>query len=134
MDFLFIFNNEKISIYRCADDKLISLKYQGEESFMFDDNFWGWFKEKIDYQNEALSFVILNKDNFIVPNEIKLKKINQFCIEKIDFEYENIIAIPQKEIKIKKIEKKIKPIKKVEKNKITIVDFYKEETKKYEDK
>ena len=131
MDFLFIFKDEKIAILRCENNEFIPIRYEGEEFFDFKDNFWEWFKEKIEYQNEPLSFVVLNKSNFSIPNDIKLKSKNNFCIEKINFEYENVLSFPKVNIQQKKV-KKIKPLKQEIIIKKTIADIYKEETKRYE--
>ena len=132
MDFLFIFKDEKIAILRCENNEFIPIRYEGEEFVDFKDNFWEWFKGKIEYQNEPLSFVVLNKSSFFIPNDIKLKSKNNFCIEKIDFEYENILSFPKVNLPQKKV-KKLKPLKKEIKTKKTLIDFYKEETKRYQD-
>ena len=127
MDFLFIFKDNKVAVYLCEDKEIINLRYEGEEFFEFDENFWNWFKKKIDYQGETLSFIILNRDNFSIPNDVKLKEKNEFCIDEIDLEFDEFISFPK--IELKKT-KKLKPLKEV-KHKKTIADIYKEETKRY---
>ena len=128
MDFLFVFKDKKVAVYLCEDKEMISLRYEGEEFFEFDENFWDWFKRKIDYQGEGLSFIILNRDSFDIPDDIKLKEKNEFCVDEIDLEFKKFISFPKIELKSKT--KKLKPLKKV-KAKKTIADIYKEETKRY---
>ena len=136
MDFLFIFKDEKIAILRCENNEFIPIRYEGEEFFDFKDNFWEWFKEKIEYQNEPLSFVVLNKKEFYISEDIKIKETNEkFCFSKISYRIENdtILTFPKVELDLEKIEKRIKSLKKdIPLSKKTIAEIYKEKTKRYE--
>jgi hypothetical protein len=59
------------------DGSFVSLKKFGEESFKFEDDFWQWFKKKIDYDNELLSFdVISDIEDFTIDSEINVAEFN----------------------------------------------------------
>ncbi len=148
MDSYFItYRDDKISLYLCLDEKLQIRSVEGEDSQKFHpQKFWDWFKEKVQYDREALSFIILtDKNEFEIPKDIKIAEKNSFlsspsCISKIKQLQSgyNIISIPKIEDLDKNIPKqikKIKPIKpKIENiSKPTIADIYKKETQRYRD-
>ena len=146
MDSYFIFYvNEDISLYICSKNELKIKSFEGEESQKYDkQKFWEWFKEKVEYEKEPLSFVVISdKKEFNIPDDIKIAEKNSFlsspsCLSKIKQLQSgyNIISIPNIEDLDKNIPKqikKIKPIKpKIENiSKPTIADIYKKETQRY---
>ena len=52
-----LFNNQ-IFLQEKIDNEFIPLRKEGEESFEFDNSFWDWFKQKIEYEGEPLEFVL----------------------------------------------------------------------------
>jgi hypothetical protein len=71
--FVIKYLDTKISICEYEDDNFIRLKNRGEESWKFEDSsFWNWFKEKIEYEDEKLCFVVLCDDKFEIDNSIKI--------------------------------------------------------------
>jgi len=50
--------NNQISLQEKIDNEFIPLRKEGEESFEFDNSFWEWFKQKIEYDGELLEFVL----------------------------------------------------------------------------
>lgn len=82
--------NNKISISRCENGEFFPLKIEGEEEQNYSKNFWEWFKDKIEYDDEALSFVVISdKNDFVIAPDIVLNKINTFendtlCKKKIE--------------------------------------------------
>jgi hypothetical protein len=141
--------NGKITISGCKDGEFSPLKREGEEEQNYNEKeFWGWFKEKIEYDNEKLSFVVVSdREDFSIDKEIKISEKNSFendnlCkkkIEKLNSKYplfffpfiqievtipkKNKIEIPKKTIS----EKKVKNI-----TKKTIADIFNRQTQEYE--
>jgi hypothetical protein len=63
---------ENISIYQQIDETLEPLKNKGEIEQTYNaDLFWAWWKKKVAYQDEALSFIVVtdNKE-FSLPADI----------------------------------------------------------------
>ena len=63
---------ENISVYQQIDETLEPLKNKGEiEQNYNSDLFWTWWKKKVEYQDEALSFIVVtdNKE-FSLPADI----------------------------------------------------------------
>lgn len=137
--FLIVLIDGKVSVSYCEDGEIVVLKNEGEEEWEFDENeFWEWFKEKIDYSNEELSFVVVSDRDFKIDKSIKLNKINAFekdelCKEKIksinlkyplatfpSINFHNSKNLIKKPEKIKNITKK------------TIADVFLRITKEYE--
>jgi hypothetical protein len=59
-------------------NKLEYLKKDGEKKWQYDSGFWEWFKDKIVYDNQELSFIIItDKDDFKIDNSIKISKIDK---------------------------------------------------------
>jgi len=50
--------NNQISIKEKIKGDFQVLRREGEEEFFYDDTFWEWFKDKIEYENEPLKFKI----------------------------------------------------------------------------
>jgi len=64
--------NENISVYEEIDTTLEPLKNKGEiEQHYNADLFWSWWKRKVEYQDEASSFlVITDNKEFRIPDDI----------------------------------------------------------------
>jgi len=75
--FIIYFINNFVSVYH-YEDKLTPLKYEGEEKFKYNNNFWEWFQRKIEYSKEELSFVIISDKEFKIPDEIVISKKSNF--------------------------------------------------------
>ena len=81
--YLLKYVNTHISIaeYEDEDDKFIPLSKKGEESWHYDSSFWEWFKKKIEYDDEELSFIIVtDKQDFSIPasSQITLSQTSGF--------------------------------------------------------
>ena len=60
-----------------VEGEFVSLKKFGEKHFKYDNNFWQWFKKKIGYDNEPLSFdVISDVEDFTIDSEINVVEFN----------------------------------------------------------
>ena len=72
--------NQKISLSEYDSDTKSFLKItkNGEVWQEFNESsFWKWFKKKLDYENEKLSFVIISDiKNFTIDSTIELAKTN----------------------------------------------------------
>ncbi len=85
--FFIHFVNKEISISQYNDGNWVVLKNRGEELQVYHEGkFWQWFLEKIEYQQEKLSFVIVtdNKD-FIIPDSssILLNDLNPMLQDEV---------------------------------------------------
>ena len=129
-----------ISVAEYQDELLQPLKKDGEELWEYDKNFWEWFKEKIAYNNEKLSFVVItDKDSFEIDSSLHLSSINQVA-KKQDLIDEilllkgsnKILFYPKltKDIKQQKTQQPRKEhIQKIKRG--GLVDFFTEQTKNY---
>jgi hypothetical protein len=71
--YLIKYRENKISIFEYEETGLIVMRNKGESSWKFENSsFWNWFKEKIEYEGEKLSFIVLCKDEFEINNSIKI--------------------------------------------------------------
>jgi len=146
--FIIIIENRKISIIVCEDGEYNYLKREGEERQPFEqDSFWQWFREKIDYSGEELSFVVISDDkSFSIPDDIKLSRENKFqkdtqCFERLrrytkQSNYyphiKDLEPIPKKRVNKQKKDTKNGYLHKSFTQK-TIADIFREETRKYRD-
>jgi len=112
-----------VSVYRLDDGSMVPLRYEGEERFLYSDDFWKWFKKKIDYNNEELSFVVVSDVEFEIPGDIVIAKKSSFDKMPVLREYKNtkIFTFP----KIEQTE--IKKVLKRDKRK-GLVDFFVDKT------
>jgi len=76
MNFIIYLLNNKVRVINYSLNQ--TLKKEGEEVFEFEPSFWEWFKDKIDYNNEELSFVIITDTDFEIDNSIKISKTSGF--------------------------------------------------------
>jgi len=100
-----------ISVYRFDDGNMIALRYEGEERFPYSDDFWEWFKKKIDYNNEELSFVVVSDVEFEISGDIVIAKKSSFDEIPVLREYKNtkIFTFPKiEQTEIKKVIKRDK--------------------------
>ena len=131
------FINGYISIYNDIDNEFELLKYKGEISQKFEESkFWNWFEDKISYDDEALSFIIItDNEEFKIPTNFKLNndfKLNRDLREFIDIKLKNYNLITYPTIKIELEPQKTdtpKPIKKIKKGSIN--EYYINQTKLY---
>ena len=75
---IYSFKN-KISIYEEIDESLEVLKNRGEKEQEYKpDIFWSWWKNKVEYDNEEVSFlVVTDNEKFTIPNDIVIANISQ---------------------------------------------------------
>jgi len=74
--FIIYFIDGFISVY--YGDDFIPLKYEGEEKFKYSEDFWEWFKKKIEYSKEGLSFIVISDKEFKIPEDIVISKKSRF--------------------------------------------------------
>ena len=76
--FIIYLIDDFISVYGFETEP-IPLKKEGEEKFKYSSDFWEWFQEKIDYNNEELSFIVVtNREDFAISKKIKLAETSSF--------------------------------------------------------
>jgi len=83
MDKFFIVLQEGvISVSRYENEEFEIIKHEGEVEQVYNSSsFWSWFKEKIEYEDEELSFVVVTDNKaFTIPpaSGIKLNETNSF--------------------------------------------------------
>lgn len=147
--YLIVLLDSKITVSTCENGELSPLKREGEEEQKYEKNdFWNWFKEKIEYNNEELSFIVItNQKDFFIDKEITLSQINNFekdllCkkrIEKLNNKYPLLSFPSMKIVNLTKNKKNIKTPKKIispkkVKNitKKTVADIFNQQTQEYE--
>lgn len=67
--------NNRVVLSEYADSTLSVLKNRGEkEQAYHETKFWSWFKQKIEYKDEELSFIVItdNKE-FLIPESAHIK-------------------------------------------------------------
>ena len=119
MKFILKIKNGFVEVSECVGDEIEILKREGEKRQIFNSEFWEWFRKKIEYENEEVSFLIKSDVKVDIPKFFNISKKNLFSKECLEL-FEDYRAIP--EIK-KETKKRIK--------KITIQKIFKEETKGY---
>ena len=107
------------------ESEQIPLRKEGEERFKYSPTFWNWFKEKIEYTDEELSFIIITDRELVIPNEIQIAKKSSFKEIPIVQKYKNTKLYTYPEI-----EKKAQLILKKAKDK-QFADYFVSKTKKY---
>ena len=134
---------DNISVFNYVNRNLSIITNNGEETQTYNENiFWEWFKGKIEYDNQALSFVVITDEkDFSIPksSQIQLNHKNSFD----NYDINELISVPDSlfvlsfpEHKKAPIQKKKKQIKKVVQadellNENDIVDFFRETTQSY---
>ena len=104
MIFLIYEIKNKITLYEYNKNKFNIIKNNGEESTNFSNKelFWKFWKDKVQYQDENVGFIILtDEDLFDIPNNIKLTNEIQIATEAIEslieiknLRYKNLISYP----------------------------------------
>ena len=87
MIFLIYEIKNKITLYEYNKNKFNIIKNNGEESTNFSNKelFWEFWKDKVQYQDENVGFIILtDEDLFDIPNNIKLINEIQIATEAIE--------------------------------------------------
>ena len=85
---------ENISIYEQISEILEPLKNKGEIEQKYNaDLFWSWWKKKVEYQDEALSFfVITDNKEFSIPNDICIADRNHLSLNIMN---DLLLTLPQ---------------------------------------
>lgn len=145
--YLIKYINDEISVFENNDGSLEILKKYGEEVQAFcHDDFWKWFKTKIGYKKQSISFVILSdKDEFLIDDKITIAQENSFlsndlAVKKIQEQSGglNIISFPDVEDlkSIKRDDVKEETAIKIEidtRSENNIANYFRNETKSYRD-
>lgn len=79
MDSFVIYSfNGNVSIYQQIDETLEVLKNRGEEEQNYNAHFfWSWWREKVEYEEEEVSFfVVTDNQEFTIPNDISIANKN----------------------------------------------------------
>jgi len=88
-----------ISLYEYADDELSIFKNKGEDEQTYEyDVFWDWWRDKVEYQEEEVSFLIAtDEDEFDIPDNIKIATQNilskKIISKKIEINFRNLKLI-----------------------------------------
>ena len=71
---------DEVVVYENEDARFIPLKHRGEEVQKYqEDSFWSWWREKIEYDGRAVSFVIItDREAFVIPENIVIEDENSF--------------------------------------------------------
>ena len=142
--YLIILQNNIISVAECEEGKLLFIKKNGEKELPYKAaTFWEWFKEKIDYESEELSFIVLSDlKEFAIPKDIKIAKKSAFlsnssCLAKIGQFQSGLHFLSFPKIDSFKPKKREKRVTKVPQKdigtltKTSIADIYIKETLEY---
>ena len=143
MNSYFIQNtNGQIIVSDMSSDGLTILKRNGETSQDYEkDDFWSWFKNKIEYDNEALCFVITSDDeDFTLDDSLQVAdqqyfteiEIENLLLGEIEASM-NITCIPEMTINIS-IPDNILETTPQAKKKSSIQHYYRKQTSKMKEK
>ena len=108
MRFVIYILDNKVKVY--DDKREVYLKFEGEEEFPFFSDFWEWFRDKIEYNDEEISFIIVANEEIKIPsffrlaNESGFKKIPKFLLSAKNSKVFSYPPIKEK-IEIKQVEK-----------------------------
>jgi len=89
-NYLIKYINNQISTYEIISTDIDIMMYQGEEKQKYNHNaFWEWFKRKIEYEDEALSFVMIYDKELTIDDSIKISTNHHLSSDEIlDLIYE----------------------------------------------
>lgn len=84
--------NKDISVFEISSDDISVLKFKGEAKQIYDeDSFWAKFKNKIQYENEELCFVVnTNHEDFKIEKSIRIAKqqyLDDLNLQDVIFNY-----------------------------------------------
>jgi hypothetical protein len=113
----------KIQVLYQKDEQPRLLSKEGEEWFEYDTEFWDWFKQKIDYQDEPLSFIIISDQEFEIVKEIKIAEQSGFKEMPILTQYPKTEIISEPRIK-----ENLKKIIQKKQRELSFLDYFVEET------
>ena len=70
--------NGNISLYEYIDKELSIFRNKGESEQTYEhDAFWDWWRDKVEYQDDEVSFLIAtDQDKFDIPENIQIAKHN----------------------------------------------------------
>jgi len=89
-NYLIKYINNQISTYEILSTDIDIIMYQGEERQKYNHNaFWKWFKRKIEYEDETLSFVVIYDKELAIDDSIKISTHHHLSSDEIlDLIYE----------------------------------------------
>jgi len=88
-----------ISLYEYIDEELSIFKNKGEVEQTYEhDVFWNWWRDKVEYQDEEVSFLIAtDQDEFDIPDNIQIATQNilskKIITKKIKINFNNFKVI-----------------------------------------
>lgn len=89
--YLIIHQNSKIKIYEYDENQFRILKNNGESEQNFDNFiFWNWWKDKVNYQEEEVAFVVLTDEDFLIPFDIIIADYISFSQKELKNFIDNI--------------------------------------------
>ncbi len=93
--FFIVLQDGNISVSRYDDSEFRVIKHEGEMEQKYAPNsFWLWFKDKIEYADEELSFIIVTDDKeFSIPSSVGIKLSSTNGFDDDSFIDEKIISI-----------------------------------------
>jgi len=127
---------DNISVYECLDNEQRVLKNMGEESQSYKhDDFWNWWKKKVEYQGEPCVFIIItDKDEFDVPQGVQIADVSNIAplynplLHNIPSNV-NIITKPDNISLEKNLQKQTETkVKKIPRNDKSLEDYFIRET------
>jgi len=77
--YLIKYIDNNITIGRYTGGKFQIIKKNGENAQEYHkDHFWAWFKDKVCYKDEKLSFAVMtNEDSFLFPEDINIAEVHE---------------------------------------------------------
>jgi hypothetical protein len=71
---------DEVVIYENDNGDFIALKHRGEEVQAYEkENFWSWWEQKVEYDERAVSFVVItDREEFVIPENIATDNDNAF--------------------------------------------------------
>ena len=99
--FIIYLSAEWISVSGYEDGTCFPLRKEGEDQFKYTPFFWDWFKEKIEYHEKALSFIVVSDRELVIPKEIHIAKTSAFKEIPVLQQYKNtkLYTYPDLDIK-----------------------------------
>ena len=84
-----------VVVYEYENSSLTTLKNRGEKEQTYDEiKFWSWFKQKIEYKDEELSFVVVtDNEEFLIPDSSQIKLHQTSTLDNDSYINNEIISI-----------------------------------------
>jgi len=85
----------RVVVSEYADGTLTVLKKKGEKEQVYHElKFWSWFKQKIEYKDEELSFVVVtDNEAFFIPESCQINLHKTSALDKDSYINNEIISI-----------------------------------------